>query len=193
MKILYIHGLSSSGSSNTPKLLRKYLPEAEVLSPDLPTDIADAVAMLKEFVAYENVDVVVGTSMGGMLAQKLRGYRKILVNPSFHLSQSMRRCIGVNQFFSAREDGATEYTITEQMCDRSYEIEQCQFEDLPDSEIDNTAALFGMHDDVVDCRLEYLEHYKNIHYFNGGHRLDEQTIAQILVPMICDMAAKDLD
>ena len=190
MKVLYIHGLSSSGSSNTPQLLRKYMPEAEVLSPDLPTDIVDAVAMLKELVARESIDVVVGTSMGGMLAQKLRGYRKILVNPAFHLSQSMRRKIGVNQFFSPREDGATEYTITEQMCERSYQIEQSQFVDLPQSEAENTAALFGMHDDVVDCRLEYLEHYNNIHYFNGGHRLDEQTVAQTLVPMIRNMAVK---
>ena len=190
MKVLYIHGLSSSGSSNTPQLLRKYMPEAEVLSPDLPTDIVDAVAMLKELVARESVDIVVGTSMGGMLAQKLRGYRKILVNPAFHLSQSMRKKIGVNQFFSPRKDGATEYTITEQMCERSYQIEQSQFVDLSDDEIGNTAALFGMHDDVVDYRLEYLEHYNNIHYFNGGHRLDEQTVAQTLVPMIRDMAAK---
>ena len=190
MKVLYIHGLSSSGSSNTPQLLRKYMPEAEVISPDLPTDIADAVAFLQSLVARESVDVVVGTSMGGMLAQKLRGYRKILVNPAFHLSQSMRSKIGVNQFFSPRKDGATEYTITEQMCQRSYQIEQSQFDGLSQSEIDNTAALFGMHDDVVDCRLEYLEHYNNIHYFNGGHRLDEQTIAQTLVPMIRDMAAK---
>ena len=190
MKVLYIHGLSSSGSSNTPQLLRKYMPEAEVISPDLPTDIVDAVAMLKELVARESVDVVVGTSMGGMLAQKLRGYRKILVNPAFHLSQSMRSKIGVNQFFSPREDGATEYTITEQMCERSYQIEQSQFVDLPQSEAENTAALFGMHDDVVDCRLEYLEHYNNIHYFNGGHRLDEQTVAQTLVPMIRNMAVK---
>lgn len=190
MKVLYIHGLSSSGSSNTPQLLRKYMPEAEVISPDLPTDIAEAVEFLQTLVAEQGVDVVVGTSMGGMLAQKLRGYRKILVNPAFHLSQSMRSKIGVNQFFSPRADGATEYTITEQMCQRSYQIEQSQFADLPQSEIDNTAALFGMQDDVVDCRLEYLEHYTKIHYFNGGHRLDEQTIAQTLVPLIRDMAAK---
>ena len=190
MKVLYIHGLSSSGSSNTPQLLRKYMPEAEVISPDLPTDIADAVAFLQSLVAEQSVDVVVGTSMGGMLAQKLRGYRKILVNPAFHLSQSMRSKLGVNQFFSPRADGATEYTITEHMCQRSYQIEQNQFDGLSQSEIDNTAALFGMHDDVVDCRLEYLEHYTKIHYFNGGHRLDEQTIAQTLVPMIRDMAAK---
>ena len=167
------------------------MPEAEVISPDLPTDIAEAVEFLQTLVAEQGVDVVVGTSMGGMLAQKLRGYRKILVNPAFHLSQSMRRKLGVNQFFSPRADGATEYTITEQMCQRSYQIEQSQFADLPQSEIDNTAALFGMQDDVVDCRLEYLEHYTKIHYFNGGHRLDEQTIAQTLVPLIRDMAKKD--
>ena len=32
-------------------------------------------------------------------------------------------------------------------------------------ELMHTASL--MHDDVVDCRLEYLEHYENIYYFNG--------------------------
>jgi len=35
-KLLYIHGLSSSGNSNTAKNLAFLLPNVEILAPDLP-------------------------------------------------------------------------------------------------------------------------------------------------------------
>lgn len=47
-RLLYIHGLSSSGMSATAGTLRKLLPEYEVLSPDLPVNPQEAFSMLKE-------------------------------------------------------------------------------------------------------------------------------------------------
>ncbi len=38
MKILYIHGLSSSGSSGTAERLRRLLPQDTILSSDLPVE-----------------------------------------------------------------------------------------------------------------------------------------------------------
>lgn len=43
--------------------------------------------------------------MGGMFAGQLRGYRKILVNPAFHVSEFMRTQIGVHEFLNPRQDG----------------------------------------------------------------------------------------
>lgn len=105
MKILYIHGLSSSGNSGTAERLRRLLPDDIIFSPDLPVEPLEALEMLKQLVTEEGIELMIGTSMGGMFAQKLRGIRKILVNPSFHVSQSMRRKLGVNKFFSERQDG----------------------------------------------------------------------------------------
>lgn len=65
----------------------------------------------------EEVDVMVGSSMDGMFANVINGVAKVLVNPSFHVSESMRKKIGTMQFFSKRKDGATEFEITDDLCD----------------------------------------------------------------------------
>lgn len=184
MKILYIHGLSSSGSSGTANRLRRFLPNDVILSPDLPIDPHDALTMLNELVECEQIDLVIGTSMGGMFAQKLRGYKKILVNPSFHVSRSMRNKLGVNEFFSPRADGITHYGITEELCDKYEELELTQFEDISDEERELTLGLFGTMDDIVNCSEEYKLHYSRYSSFNGGHRLSENDIKNTLLSEI---------
>lgn len=184
MKILYIHGLSSSGSSGTADRLRRFLPNDVILSPDLPIEPREALTMLKELVEREQIDLVVGTSMGGMFAQKLRGYNKILVNPSFHVSRSMRDKLGVNEFFSTRADGITHYEITEELCNKYEELEFAQFEDISDEERELTLGLFGTTDDIVNCSEEYKLHYTRYSSFNGGHRLSENDIKNSLLSEI---------
>ncbi len=176
MKILYIHGLSSSGSSGTADRLRKFLPDDIIFSPDLPIEPQEALSMLKEFVEREHIDLVVGTSMGGMFAQKLRGVEKILVNPSFHVSHSMRTKLGINEFFSPRADGATHYEINEELCDGYEKLENEQFDNITDEEREITLGLFGTADDVINCSEEYKQHYTRFSQFNGGHRLTEKDI-----------------
>ncbi len=176
MRILYIHGLSSSGSSGTAERLRRYLPDDTIFSPDLPVEPQETLTMLRELVEREQIDLVIGTSMGGMFAQKLRGCKKILVNPSFHVSRSMRGKLGINEFFSPRADGATRYEITEALCDRYEELESTQFDNLTDEEREMTLGLFGTADDVVNCSEEYRQHYTRFRLFNGGQRLSENDI-----------------
>lgn len=184
MKILYIHGLSSSGSSGTADRLRRFLPNDTIISPDLPIEPQEALKMLIELVVSKNIDLVIGTSMGGMFAQKIRGYAKILVNPSFHVSRSMRNKIGINKFFSPREDGATHYEITADLCDRYEELERIQFDNLTENEQALTIGLFGTADDIVNCSEEYKLHYTHFDCFNGGHRLSENDITNTIIPVI---------
>ena len=188
MKILYIHGLSSSGASNTAETLRQLLPGVTVISPDLPTDPDEAMALLRNMVATEKIDIAVGTSMGGMFAQKLLGTKKILVNPSFHVSQSMRKRLGVNPFYGIRADGATEYEITPEMCDRYELLERTQFDALPTEERDITIGLFGTEDTTVDCSVEFMQYYTQLHTFRGGHRLNEEVIKEVLLPLIRELS-----
>ena len=110
-KILYIHGLSSSGASSTVVSLRQLLPELIVLSPDLPINPFDALELLHDICQTEKPDLIIGTSMGGMFAQQMHGYKKILVNPAFHVSEFMRMNIGVQSFMNPRVDGVNQYGI----------------------------------------------------------------------------------
>ena len=45
-KIMYIHGFGSSGATHTAQLLREYMPQCEVIAPDVPLHPEEAVAML---------------------------------------------------------------------------------------------------------------------------------------------------
>lgn len=184
IKILYVHGLRPSGKSGTADRLRKFLPHCKVYSPDLPIDAKEAVALLKRIVIEEEIDVVVGTSMGGMLAQKLRGVPKVLVNPSFYVSETFRKNMGTVSFFSEREDGATKFEITQEVVDSYVAIERGQFRTISQREKNITVGAFGNMDEVVNCKDTYKEHYDNIVYFAGGHRLDADSIKKRIIPAI---------
>lgn len=182
--ILYVHGFASSGNSGTAKTIQKYLPNCRVVAPDLPVDPDKALALLRDIVKNEKIDIVVGTSMGGMFAQKLRGMPKVLVNPSFHVSESMRRKIGIVPFFKQRKDGATEFEVTQALCDAYKKIEAGQFDNLSDGEKNITFGLFGTDDDVVSCEAEFDKYYARKMIFNGGHRLTDKVIYEYVVEAI---------
>ena len=65
MKILYIHGLSSSGASNTAETLRRLLPGVTVISPDLACSVVasvDSVVLAESWSAASiNASVSIGT------------------------------------------------------------------------------------------------------------------------------------
>lgn len=76
----------------------------------------------------EKIGVVVGTSIGGMFAQKLRGMPKVLVNPSFFVSKTFRKNMGTVTYFKEREDGVKEFEITPEIVESYAKLEKRQFE-----------------------------------------------------------------
>ena len=185
--ILYVHGFRSTGNSSTARNLRELLPHCKVVSPDLPVNAEEAVAMLREICETEKIDVVVGTSMGGMLAQKLRGMPKVLVNPSFFVSETFKKNMGTVTYFKEREDGATEFEITPEIVESYAKIEKRQFSRLSPKEIAITVGAFGNEDKTVNCKDDYQEHYENLIYFAGGHRLDKDALKDRIIPAIAHL------
>lgn len=182
--IIYLHGLSSSGNSGTGKSLRKLFTNENVLTPDIPVSPVEALPFLKEFVSKLNPaeTILVGTSMGGMYTQQLSGFKRIIVNPAFHVSNTLKKNLGKTlPFHSHREDGATEFLVTEDLVREFEEMEANQFQ-VCDPE--NVMALFGLNDDTVNCKEEYLQHYKDFADFNGVHRLTEENLKEIVAPLI---------
>ena len=110
--IVFLHGFGSSGATKTADYLREKLTDTMVISPDIPLEPKRALRELNKLCHDTNPDVIIGTSMGAMYAQQMHGFRKILVNPAFHVSQIMRQNMGVNQFTNPRKDGKTEFEIT---------------------------------------------------------------------------------
>ena len=81
--LLYVHGFGSSGQSGTVSRMRTVMPNARVVAPDLPLHPQEAIDLLRRTCDELHPDLIIGTSMGGMYAEMLRGYDRILTNPAF--------------------------------------------------------------------------------------------------------------
>lgn len=193
-KLLYVHGFASSGSSGTVMTLRRHLSTWQVLAPDLPVDPFEALELLHRVVEDENPDVVVGTSMGGMYTQQLWGVPRIIVNPSFEMSRSLLfGKMGRNKYMSKRKDGATEFRIDKAVVERFKQMEKTQFDGITEEEKHLVTALFGDKDPIVNFQALVAELYgeNRCIRFNGEHRLNDEIVKKVLIPIINGYVKED--
>ena len=190
-KLIYFHGFCSSAASRTVKTLRSEFQDFEVIARDIPVDPDEALPFLQDLVARESPDLIIGTSMGGMYAQQMFGYRRIIVNPAFYMSnQSKVLTVGEFEFFNAREDGATHFTVTPEVISHFAQMEQHQFDGITPWDRENVWGLFADHDDLVNGEPVFLQHYSNIIRFPGEHRLSPEVIHDTVIPLIRQILAK---
>lgn len=192
-KIVYLHGLGSSGATQTADYLRKKLPEVEVISPDIPLQPEEALQMLNRLCYEVKPDVIVGTSMGAMYAQQLHGYKKILVNPAFHVSEIMRNNIGTNKWLNPRRDGQTEFVIDEELCDLYQQMEESQFDGITEFDKKHTHAFFGTEDTLVKGYDEYMRYYSVATHYPGEHRLVQKWVKIYILPCIKELLDEEQD
>lgn len=190
-KILYIHGFSSAGSTGTATLMRNMLYEKDVrvVSPDVPVSPLEALQFLKDYAAQEQPDLIIGTSMGGMYAEQLRGYKRILVNPSFHMARLLTfRGLGNYDFQNKRADGATRFKVDKQMIAEFKEVEKLSFKGLTPEDKKNVYGLFGRNDPTV-TQDDYTKVYGKEHFvvFEGEHRLNDKVLKHDVLPIIMEI------
>lgn len=185
MKILFIHGLASSGAYKMASTLRILIKGSEVISPDVPIEPDEALDLLEGICRDEDPDLVVGLSLGGFWAQKLRGRRKILINPDFHISALLESMIGEVKYLSPRADGAEFFSITQGICDGYRKLEEGQFKDVGPEEAALTTGIFADRDEMVDCRPEFELHYPGrSHVYPGTHLPDYPHTKRYILPVI---------
>jgi len=185
MKIIYFHGFASSGASGTVQNLRLILPDDEIIAPDIPVDPAEALPFLRELCASEQPDLVIGTSMGGMYAQQMHGFRKICVNPAFNMS-TMSKVLktGEHPFLNGRKDNQKTFRITREIIQHFNQMERQQFKGITDFDLANTYGLFGIHDDLVNTYDLFHRHYPNAERFDGEHCLNDKVLKKVIIPLI---------
>ncbi|MEE3476107.1 MAG: YqiA/YcfP family alpha/beta fold hydrolase [Candidatus Cryptobacteroides sp.] len=185
MKILFIHGLASSGAYKMASTLRILIKGSEVISPDVPIEPDEALDLLEGICRDEDPDLVVGLSLGGFWAQKLRGRRKILINPDFHISALLESMMGEVKYLSPRADGAEYFSITQGICDGYRKLEEGQFKDIGPEEAALTTGIFADRDEMVDCRPEFELHYPGrSHVYPGTHLPDYPHTKRYILPVI---------
>lgn len=186
-KILYVHGFSSSGQSGTVVKIREMLPGAIVVAPDLPLHPAEAMDLLHHTCETENPDLIIGTSMGGMYAEMLYGYDRILVNPAFQMGDTMLKhgMLGKNTFLNPRQDGVQEFIVTKSLVEEYKEITAKCFAGVTEEESrDRVYGLFGDEDPVVHTRDLFSQHYRNAISFHGEHRMNDKILLHSVLPVV---------
>lgn len=193
MKIIYFHGFGSSHASGTVQMLTKLLENDEIVAPDIPIDPVDALPYLKQFVAEQQPDLIIGTSMGGMYAQQMRGFKRILVNPAFTMS-TMSKALktGEYQFYNGRYDGAKTFKITKDIIQHHNQMERQQFKDITAEDKENVWCLVGIHDTTVkNAEAVFKKNYPadRVTRFDGEHQLNDKVIKKTLIPKIEEIRA----
>lgn len=184
-KLMYLHGFGSSAASGTVKTLRELLPDFDVVAPDIPVDPVEALPFLRGLCMNELPDVVVGTSMGGMYAQQMRGYNRICVNPAFEMSKKSKMLtVGTHEYFKPRKDGTTHFEITSEIIRHHAEMEKHQFDGITETDRKQVWGMFADNDQQVNGESLFLQYYNQVIHFSGEHRMDDKVIKDVLVPLI---------
>ncbi len=176
---LYVHGMGSGAKSGTKSSLGHYLDGYEWLSPELPVEPAEAMAILEDYVNVFSPALIAGTSLGGLYLLYLDAPEavKVAINPTYNIETTLRRIgYGKHSYHCEREDGATEYTIDEPLVKR-YKAVRDQRTPIPSKRM---VAFFSSDDELVGRepakqnaaalqRLGYEIHWSD----KFGHRLNQ--------------------
>lgn len=188
-KVLYIHGFASAGSTGSATQMRNHLyPKGvQVISPDVPVDPIEAITFLKELVETEQPDLVVATSMGALYAEQLKGTKRILVNPSFHMARLLTfRGLGRREFRNKRQDGQVDFKVDKAMIQAFQQVEKESFKGLDTKERALVWGLFGTGDKLVNCQADFLKHYgkEQMMLFEGEHFLNDKVLSKVVMPLV---------
>ena len=188
-KILYIHGFASAGSTGSATQMRNHLyPKGvQVVSPDVPVSPAKAIVFLRNLVETEQPDLIVATSMGAMYAEQLKGIRRILVNPSFHMARLLTfRGLGRREFSNKRQDDTTVFKVDKQMIQEFQQVEKESFKDIDAQEKQLVWGLFGTKDKLVNCQQDFIKHYskERMQLFEGEHFLNDKVLSKVVMPLV---------
>ena len=197
-KLLFIHGFASSGQSGTVRSLRTLLPETEIVAPDVPTVPAEGAAMLKQLCEEEKPDLILGTSMGGMYAEQIKGFDRILVNPALQIGDTILKNIGLGrkEFHNPRADGEISFLITKGTVEEFKEVTAHCFEGIDEMNVNfpnegnyseeqnRVYGLFGIHDELVHTYDLFAAHYPNAIRYDGEHSLNDKALLHSVLPVI---------
>ena len=184
--VLYVHGFGSSGQSGTVTRLRTVMPNARVLAPDLPVEPNEAIALLHTICQEEKPDLIIGTSMGGMYTEQLRGFDRICINPALEIAETMKAhgMTGTQQFQNPRLDGIQEFYVDKALVKAYKEISEQRFAGVTPEDKRRVYGLFGDKDDLVDTFDMFRERYPKAAHFHGEHRMDDRSFMHAVVPVI---------
>ena len=187
-KILFLHGFFASGQCVPAVALREaFEGRAEVITPDLPMHPKKALSFIRELIAREEPDLLVGNSCGSFYAQMVAPIAHIpalLGNPHFQMTEFLKQRIGEHQYKSPRKDGNQKFVIDETLIEEFAELEAIQFNHCNPDDSNLIWGLFGEQDTLAHFEPIFLKHYAHSFHFPGGHTPTADEVHNWYVPLI---------
>lgn len=185
MKIVYLHGLGSTGTSEKSAALMSVFGKQNVIAPDLPLDPEQTISLVTNLVTplLKNKEKVIfiGTSLGGFWANYFSNMFQmecIIVNPMLIPGDAFVNRIGtIVTNYSTGEK--TEFTAEIVKSFKSAQNEAMS------PNLDLITMVLAMDDDVIDYRTSLLQlpGCNTIMSLTGGHRYDSQwdTVVELAI------------
>ena len=180
---IYVHGLASGANAATGKILSKRFSNFNWITTDFGEDLAANVLQLNECIQEHKPQLIVGTSMGGLtlLYADAPDAVKIAINPALSIADCVRNTIGLgrHKYFCKRLDSATEFELTEEMCEGCETYIAAHKPSLGKS----SYAVFAIHDELLGDEASSAAQkivgncgYKVLVDPEGTHRIKPSTI-----------------
>ncbi len=164
MRILYIHGFSSSGNATKANILRKHFGESKVIAPTLPVNPVKTIALLHNIIDDGSGEIfAIGSSLGGFYANYM--HKKcnlpcLLLNPSVQPHITLENRIGLGMHF--RQGTNEKFELTE----RHIEIFKGLFEEVVCVKADPKLL------NIIICKNDdLLDHSKTLELMNEANSL----------------------
>lgn len=183
MNILYLHGFQSSSNSSTVNYLKTKINKSDnFYFFDLPESPELAIKFISDKIKELSIDILIGTSLGGVYAYNFE-LPKICINPAFQFNLQP----GNYKFFNTRSDNKKTFNITDN--DVEWFNTLCsgfRYKPIKDKLFYLSYILIGTKDTYVsfDKLKDYTNKYDSIIYHDFEHRLDNNTIDTILMPIL---------
>ena len=181
INVLYIHGLGSSSASSTGKYLERL--NDDVFRFHHPSFSHSPVKAMKEidaFIKERDINLVVGSSLGGFYALQCACPVGVVINPALTPIKDLQKAFGYGEFPRNHGEGTyvldeTFYEELETVIRRHYDDVDRWFESYPKDR--HYAGIFGDQD-------PHFSHYEDFHAINRedvtlllgvGHQLNKES------------------
>lgn len=192
MNIFWIWGYAGSPVSESVKNLQKLLKKHHInVYSDYYAqyDPKYAISDIKKHIESYNIDLVIGTSLGGYLALQLDGVDKIIINPCLHPEVELEQLTETQEL----EDPVTHEKHFEELPCVPEHIVEYYKNYIKEHDIwenfnkDNfSAAVFGKDDELLGTKYvdEVSKHIDNVVMSDQGHKNTYKSLKDSVVPLI---------
>jgi predicted esterase YcpF (UPF0227 family) len=177
MKIMYVHGIGSGKNDNTVTWIKETFKNHKIYTFDIPFDPDEAIEFINKKCSEYDINMIIGTSLGGFYAMTVSGVQKILINPAIKAYETAETIgYGVHEYFCERDDGIQTYEINADFVNKLRKIYDAHIKNIDCEMICETYAIFGNEDDVCDFKTDFEKTYRKSQMITAdfGHRMTKE-------------------